>query len=67
MQGSDNVTHGCVNLSTENAQKYFHTAIFGDPVEVTNSPILMSAADGDIYDWTVPWETWKSMSALTNS
>ena len=66
VQGSDNVTHGCVNLSTENAQKYFHTAIFGDPVEVTSSPQPMSADDGDIYDWTVPWEIWKSMSALTN-
>lgn len=66
VQGSDNVTHGCVNLSTENAQEYFHTAVFGDPVEVTNSPRPMSSADGDIYDWTLPWESWKSMSSLTN-
>ncbi len=63
-QGSANVTHGCVNLSTANAKKYFETAIFGDPVEVTNSPSPMSAADGDIYDWTVPWEAWRAMSAL---
>ncbi len=63
-QGSANVTHGCVNLSTANAQQYFATAIFGDPVEVTNSPTPLSAADGDIYDWTVPWDAWKAMSAL---
>lgn len=63
-QGSANVTHGCVNLSTANAKQYFETAIFGDPVEVTNSPSPMSAADGDIYDWTVPWEAWRAMSAL---
>jgi hypothetical protein len=24
----------------------------------------MSPADGDIYDWTVPWDKWVSMSAL---
>jgi lipoprotein-anchoring transpeptidase ErfK/SrfK len=28
VQGSSNVTHGCVNLSTANAQEYYSTAIF---------------------------------------
>ncbi|MDQ3761166.1 MAG: Ig-like domain-containing protein [Actinomycetota bacterium] len=64
VQGSANVTHGCVNLSTANAKEYFDTAIFGDPVEVTGSSVPLSAADGDIYDWTVPWDEWQSMSAL---
>jgi lipoprotein-anchoring transpeptidase ErfK/SrfK len=64
VQGSANVTHGCVNLSTAHAKEYFDTAIFGDPVEVTGSRIAMSPADGDIYDWTVPWDKWVSMSAL---
>ena len=64
VQGSANVTHGCVNLSTANAKEYFDTAMFGDPVEVTGSRIAMSPADGDIYDWTVPWDKWVSMSAL---
>ncbi|HZE03332.1 MAG TPA: Ig-like domain-containing protein [Pseudonocardiaceae bacterium] len=64
VQGSANVTHGCVNLSTANAKEYFDSAMFGDPVEVTGSRIAMSPADGDIYDWTVPWDKWVSMSAL---
>jgi lipoprotein-anchoring transpeptidase ErfK/SrfK len=64
VQGSSNVTHGCVNLSTANAQEYYSSAMFGDPVEVTNSPTPLTGADGDIYDWTVPWETWLAMSAL---
>ena len=34
-QGNTNVTNGCINLSTDNAQQYFNTAIYGDPVEVT--------------------------------
>jgi lipoprotein-anchoring transpeptidase ErfK/SrfK len=64
VQGSSNVTHGCVNLSTANAQEYYNSAIFGDPVEVTNSPTPLTGADGDIYDWTVPWDSWLAMSAL---
>jgi lipoprotein-anchoring transpeptidase ErfK/SrfK len=64
VQGSSNVTHGCVNLSTANAQQYYGTAIFGDPVEVTNSPTPLTAADGDIYDWAVPWDDWLAMSTL---
>jgi lipoprotein-anchoring transpeptidase ErfK/SrfK len=64
VQGSSNVTHGCVNLSTANAREYFNTAMFGDPVEVTGSSTPLTGADGDIYDWTVSWESWLAMSAL---
>jgi len=64
VQGSANVTHGCVNLSMTNAKEYFDSALFGDPVEVSGSRVAMSAADGDIYDWTVPWDSWTAMSAL---
>jgi lipoprotein-anchoring transpeptidase ErfK/SrfK len=63
-QGSANVTHGCINLSTANARQYFDSAIFGDPVEVTGSPTEFSGEHGDIYDWTVPWDAWQEMSAL---
>ncbi|MCV7252549.1 L,D-transpeptidase family protein [Mycobacterium hackensackense] len=65
-QGNTNVTNGCINLSTEDAQQYFNTAIYGDPVEVTGTSIELSYADGDIWDWAVPWDEWKSMSALTS-
>ncbi|MFC4944547.1 Ig-like domain-containing protein [Pseudonocardia sp. GCM10023141] len=63
-QGKSNTTHGCVNLSTANAKAYYDTAIYGDPVEVTGSSRQLSAADGDVYDWAIPLDTWKSMSAL---
>ena len=63
-QGSSNVTHGCVNLSIGDAKAYYDTAMYGDPVEVTGTPIQLSPRDGDIYDWTVPWSTWKAQSAL---
>ncbi|MET0452897.1 MAG: Ig-like domain-containing protein [Mycobacterium sp.] len=64
-QGNTNVTNGCINLSTEDAQQYFNTAIYGDPVEVTGTSIELSYADGDIWDWAVSWDEWKSMSAVT--
>jgi lipoprotein-anchoring transpeptidase ErfK/SrfK len=63
-QGSANVSHGCINLSTADAQAYYDTAIYGDPVEVTGTGVELSPRDGDIADWTYSWEQWKSMSAL---
>jgi lipoprotein-anchoring transpeptidase ErfK/SrfK len=64
-QGSSNVSHGCINLSTERAAWFFDFSRPGDVVEVQNSigPTL-SAADGDIYDWAIPWDQWQAGSAL---
>ena len=67
VQGSSNVTNGCINLSTEDAQQYFNTAMYGDPVEVTGTRIELSYADGDIWDWAVDWDQWKSMSSLNDT
>jgi lipoprotein-anchoring transpeptidase ErfK/SrfK len=66
-QGASNVTNGCINLSPSDAQAYFPTALYGDPVEVTGTSIALSQADGDIYDWAIDWPTWQSMSALTGA
>lgn len=33
-QGSANVSHGCINLSPENAEWYFEMVRVGDPVTV---------------------------------
>lgn len=64
-QGNTNVTNGCINLSTDDAQQYFASAIYGDPVEVTGTSIKLSYADGDIWDWAVDWDEWVAMSALS--
>jgi lipoprotein-anchoring transpeptidase ErfK/SrfK len=63
-QGNTNVTNGCINLSTGDAEQYYHSAIYGDPVEVTGSSIQLSYSDGDLWDWAVDWDTWLAMSAL---
>lgn len=65
-QGNSNVTNGCINLSTTDAEQYFQTAVYGDPVEVTGTRIDLSYADGDIWDWAVPWDEWTAMSALSS-
>jgi len=65
-QGSANVSHGCINLSTERAKWFYDFSQPGDVVEVVNSigPTL-SWVDGDIYDWAISWEDWKAGSALS--
>ncbi|AZI58199.1 L,D-transpeptidase [Nakamurella antarctica] len=62
-QGNTNVSNGCVNLSSEHAEAYFNSAIYGDPVEVTGTDVPLSAKDGDIFDWSVPYNVWQSLSA----
>jgi lipoprotein-anchoring transpeptidase ErfK/SrfK len=58
-QGYANVSHGCVNLAPDRAKWFFDFSQPGDVVEIINSigPTL-SAADGDIYDWSIPWDQW---------
>ncbi|TFV81306.1 hypothetical protein E4P40_16290 [Blastococcus sp. CT_GayMR20] len=61
-QGNTNVSHGCINMSTERAAWFFNFSQPGDIVEIRGS----SAGDlrSDIYDWTIPWEEWQAGSAL---
>lgn len=63
-QGSSNVSHGCINLSPDNAKAFFSEFGLGDVVEVTNSggPILPIY---DTYgDWELNWADWQAGSAL---
>jgi lipoprotein-anchoring transpeptidase ErfK/SrfK len=62
-QGVDNVSHGCINLSAASAEEYYNSAIYGDPVEVTGTSVPLSAADGDIYDWSYTWDEWLAKGA----
>jgi lipoprotein-anchoring transpeptidase ErfK/SrfK len=62
-QGRANVSHGCINLSTENARWFFGFTQPGDVVEIVNSDA--GPLRSDIHDWTIPWEEWRAGSALT--
>jgi lipoprotein-anchoring transpeptidase ErfK/SrfK len=54
-QGFTNVSHGCINLSPENAKTYYDMSVQGDPVTVEGSPRGGTWGNG----WTVWFLTWK--------
>lgn len=62
-QGNTDVSHGCLNLSGEDAQWFYRFAQPGDVVEVRNTggEPLQLWQNGD---WGVPWSTWLQGSAL---
>jgi lipoprotein-anchoring transpeptidase ErfK/SrfK len=62
-QGRENVSHGCINLSTENARWFFDFAQPGDVVEIRGSDA--GTLRSPVNDWTIPWEEWRAGSALT--
>jgi lipoprotein-anchoring transpeptidase ErfK/SrfK len=52
--GSQNSSHGCINLSPNHAHFFYQWSQVGDVVEVTGSPSEASYADGE-GDWQTPW------------
>jgi lipoprotein-anchoring transpeptidase ErfK/SrfK len=63
-QGKTNVSHGCIGMSTADAQWLFDLAKVGDPVVVTGTTRGLEAGNG-WTDWNVSFDQWKSGSALT--
>ncbi|MGY1641502.1 Ig-like domain-containing protein [Geodermatophilus sp. SYSU D00703] len=61
-QGRANVSHGCINLSTERARWFFEFSQPGDVVEIRGSDA--GTLRSNIHDWTIPWEEWQAGSAL---
>lgn len=59
-QGRRNVSHGCINMSTSDAQWLFNFTRRGDVVEVVNSPAKPKLYDPGMADWNVSWEQWKT-------
>jgi lipoprotein-anchoring transpeptidase ErfK/SrfK len=62
-QGNENTSHGCLNVSPENAQWFYDNTKRGDVVEVTGTvgPTL-SGVEG-LGDWNIPWSQWKAGNA----
>ncbi|AKK06769.1 hypothetical protein CMUST_12310 [Corynebacterium mustelae] len=62
-QGNTNVSHGCVNVSTENAGWFQNFVKRGDIVTVKNTVgETLSGYDG-LGDWNIDWATWKKGNA----
>ncbi|WP_077797595.1 Ig-like domain-containing protein [Streptomyces sp. JHA26] len=65
-QGSANVSHGCVGMSTENAKWFFGEVQEGDIVQVINSGgKTMESFNNGFGDWNLDWAEWRRGSALT--
>ena len=64
-QGNTNTSHGCLNVSPENAEWFYNNTKRGDVVEVrgTVGPVL-SGVEG-LGDWNIPWAQWKAGNAST--
>jgi hypothetical protein len=62
-QGFENVSHGCVNMSPEDAEIYYKLSIPGDPVMITGSP-RPGTWDNGWTVWFLPWKRWVRGSAL---
>ncbi|MDY6998880.1 MAG: Ig-like domain-containing protein [Actinomycetota bacterium] len=62
-QGQANVSHGCLNVSPDNARWFYNNTKRGDIVEVVNTvgPTL-SGVDG-LGDWNIPWSQWRAGNA----
>jgi lipoprotein-anchoring transpeptidase ErfK/SrfK len=54
-QGNANVSHGCINLSPEDAQAFFDFSRVGDVIIVTGGPRGPEAGDHGVMDWSTPW------------
>ena len=61
-QGVANVSHGCVGMSTTNAQWLFQRSRVGDVVTIVHSTRKLEPGNG-LTQWNVPWEDWQAGSA----
>ncbi|AHC26659.1 MULTISPECIES: L,D-transpeptidase [Mycobacteriaceae] len=64
-QGYSNVSHGCLNVSTANAQWFYENTKRGDIVEVVGTVGSVLPGTDGLGDWNIPWPQWKAGNAST--
>ena len=62
-QGYSNVSHGCLNVSTSNAQWFYQNTKRGDIVEVVGTVGSTLPGTDGLGDWNIPWPQWKAGNA----
>jgi lipoprotein-anchoring transpeptidase ErfK/SrfK len=62
-QGKRNVSHGCVGMSTDNAQWLFDRSNIGDVVEISGTSLPQNLGNG-ITVWMNTWDQWLADSAV---
>ena len=62
-QGNTNTSHGCLNVSPENAEWFYNNTKRGDVVQVTGTRgSTLSGVEG-LGDWNIPWSQWQAGNA----
>lgn len=59
-QGVRNVSHGCVNLSPDDARWFYELARRGDVVHVVGTDVPPKLDDPGAADWNLTFEEWQS-------
>ncbi|MEV8477723.1 L,D-transpeptidase [Streptomyces sp. NPDC051173] len=64
--GKENVSHGCIGMSTADAKWLYGLSLKGDVVQVTGSskPKPMDRFGNGYGDWNLGWQEWLDGSAL---
>jgi lipoprotein-anchoring transpeptidase ErfK/SrfK len=62
-QGYSNVSHGCLNVSTSNAQWFYNNTKRGDIVEISNTVGSILPGEDGLGDWNIPWDQWRAGNA----
>ena len=63
-QGSQNVSHGCTNVSLDNAIWLFENTLIGDPVITVGTGRPTEEWNGLGGIWNFDWSEWQARSAL---
>lgn len=64
-QGVDNVSHGCVNLSTDRAITFYNWSMPGDVVVITNTGNTATYASGE-GDWQINFAQYNNTAGVAN-
>jgi lipoprotein-anchoring transpeptidase ErfK/SrfK len=62
--GIANVSAGCINMGDPDAEDFYNSALYGDPVIVSNSGGPQMSEKNFIYDWIYSPAQWQALSAL---
>ncbi len=59
-QGNANTSHGCLNVSPENAEWFYNNTKRGDVVQVSGTMGSTLSGTEGLGDWNIPWSQWKA-------
>jgi lipoprotein-anchoring transpeptidase ErfK/SrfK len=65
--GQANLSHGCTNLSTADAQWFYGFSRLGDIVQYPNAPGRTAQVWDGLGDWNVSWSTWQAGGLFAGS